>query len=169
MYDHCTLDVSPPPLSQQKTLSQTCSLQQQLVIQIVVGGCSMICHCDSMPPRRTIIITIYCSRSFPQHYERVSPSVCTKEVNNDIILQESPCLYTITGVMYTTTQNTSNQKLSVSYAPTLPQSSQLYTGTSGMFILYSVILQIYVPQCMCEPSYRDGIFNTYRSFRGGCV
>lgn len=110
MYDHCTLDVSPPPLSQQKTLSQTCSLQQQLVIQIVVGGCSMICHCDSMPPRRTIIITIYCSRSFPQHYEGVSPSVCTKEVNNDIILQESPCLYTITGVMYTTTLNTSNHR-----------------------------------------------------------
>lgn len=110
MYDHCTLDVSPPPLSQQKTLSQTCSLQQQLVIQIVVGGCSMICHCDSMPPRRTIIITIYCSRSFPQHYERVSPSVCTKEVNNDIILQESPCLYTITGVINTTTLNTSNHR-----------------------------------------------------------
>lgn len=110
MYDHCTLDVSPPPLSQQKTLSQTCSLQQQLVIQIVVGGCSMICHCDSMPPRRTIIITIYCSRSFPQHYERVSPSVCTKEVNNDIILQESPCLYTITGVTNTTTLNTSNHR-----------------------------------------------------------
>lgn len=110
MYDHCTLDVSPPPLSQQKTLSQTCSLQQQLVIQIVVGGCSMICHCDSMPPRRTIIITIYCSRSFPQHYEGVSPSVCTKEVNNDIILQESPCLYTITGVTNTTTLNTSNHR-----------------------------------------------------------
>lgn len=110
MYDHCTLDVSPPPLSQQKTLSQTCSLQQQLVIQIVVGGCSMICHCDSMPPRRTIIITIYCSRSFPQHYEGVSPSVCTKEVNNDIILQASPCLYTITGVTNTTTLNTSNHR-----------------------------------------------------------
>lgn len=110
MYDHCTLDVSPPPLSQQKTLSQTCSLQQQLVIQIVVGGCSMICHCDSMPPRRTIIITIYCSRSFPQHYEGVSPSVCTKEVNNDIILQESPCFYTITGVTNTTTLNTSNHR-----------------------------------------------------------
>lgn len=110
MYDHCTLDVSPPPLSQQKTLSQTCSLQQQFVIQIVVGGCSMICHCDSMPPRRTIIITIYCSRSFPQHYEGVSPSVCTKEVNNDIILQESPCLYTITGVTNTTTLNTSNHR-----------------------------------------------------------
>lgn len=110
MYDHCTLDVNPPPLSQQKTLSQTCSLQQQLVIQIVVGGCSMICHCDSMPPRRTIIITIYCSRSFPQHYEGVSPSVCTKEVNNDIILQESPCLYTITGVTNTTTLNTSNHR-----------------------------------------------------------
>lgn len=110
MYDHCTLDVSPPPLSQQKTLSQTCSLQQQLVIQIVVGGCSMICHCDSMPPRRTIIITIYCSRSFPQHYEGVSPSVCTKEVNNNIILQESPCLYTITGVTNTTTLNTSNHR-----------------------------------------------------------
>lgn len=110
MYDHCTLDVSPPPLSQQKTLSQTCSLQQQLVIQIVVGGCSMICHCDSMPPRRTIIITIYCSRSFPQHYEGVSPSVCTKEVNNDIILQESPCLYTITGVTNTTTLNNSNHR-----------------------------------------------------------
>lgn len=110
MYDHCTLDVSPPPLSQQKTLSQTCSLQQQLVIQIVVGGCSMICHCDSMPPRRTIIITIYCSRSFPQHYEGVSPSVCTKEVNNDIILQESPFLYTITGVTNTTTLNTSNHR-----------------------------------------------------------
>lgn len=110
MYDHCTLAVSPPPLSQQKTLSQTCSLQQQLVIQIVVGGCSMICHCDSMPPRRTIIITIYCSRSFPQHYEGVSPSVCTKEVNNDIILQESPCLYTITGVTNTTTLNTSNHR-----------------------------------------------------------
>lgn len=110
MYDHCTLDVSPPPLSQQKTLSRTCSLQQQLVIQIVVGGCSMICHCDSMPPRRTIIITIYCSRSFPQHYEGVSPSVCTKEVNNDIILQESPCLYTITGVTNTTTLNTSNHR-----------------------------------------------------------
>lgn len=110
MYDHCTLAVSPPPLSQQKTLSQTCSLQQQLVIQIVVGGCSMICHCDSMPPRRTIIITIYCSRSFPQHYEGVSPSVCTKEVNNDIILQESPFLYTITGVTNTTTLNTSNHR-----------------------------------------------------------
>lgn len=110
MYDHCTLAVSPPPLSQQKTLSQTCSLQQQLVIQIVVGGYSMICHCDSMPPRRTIIITIYCSRSFPQHYEGVSPSVCTKEVNNDIILQESPCLYTITGVTNTTTLNTSNHR-----------------------------------------------------------
>lgn len=142
MYDHCTLDVSPPPLSQQKTLSQTCSLQQQLVIQIVVGGCSMICHCDSMPPRRTIIITIYCSRSFPQHYEGVSPSVCTKEVNNDIILQESPCLYTITGVTNTTTLNTSNHRYT---SRNLVLVTHLHT--TKQLVVYRHIRDVYFIQC----------------------